>query len=225
MTRTRKPGLFIILTALTALVAAVLSVFMLPALAQENKKIPFEIDDGRAAAEPLARQPAQHRLGLGINLDFFPTIVSAVDGEFGLSIQPWFGIDQFKIRLNITHLRIPDSLVGSRFFYKNTANTFSLAVEYCFGNNFDGFTAGAGIGVWNNMVSHKYFNKKGISITPFLTLEGGYIWKFYNNLFIEPCLALDVMLTGQKIKIYGFGFKPLPVSGEITLKFGLNVDI
>ena len=209
------------------LLAAIIAMLAyLPARAQntDNKKIPFEIDEDRTTAESTSRI-GQHRLGLGINLDFFPTILSAVDREFGLSIQPWFGIDRFKVRLNITHMRIPDSLVGTRFFYKNTANTFSLAVEYCFGNNFDGFTLGAGIGVWNNMVNHRYLNRKGSSITPYLTLEGGYIWKFYNNLFIEPSLALDVMLTRQRISVYGFGFKPLPVSGEITLKFGINVDI
>lgn len=210
---------------LSALSAALIAAGSSPAQGQDTavKKIPFEIVDDKAPHS--SSQPVQHHLGLGVNLDFFPTIVSLVDTEFGLSIQPWFGIDQFKIRLSIVHLRIPNSLVGTRYFYKNDVNAFSLAVEYCFGKNFDGFTIGAGIGVWNNMVSHKYFNRKGSSITPFLTLEGGYIWKFYNNLFIEPCLALDVMLTGQKITIYGSRYKPLPVSGEISLKFGLNVDI
>jgi hypothetical protein len=223
MIRKTEYRLFIFLTA-AALAASCFVNQTAHAQGTAVKKIPFEIDDDRNPADSMT-QPARHRLGLGVNLDFFPTIVSVVDSEFGLSIQPWFGIDQFKIRLNIVHLRIPNSLVGTRYFYKNDANTFSLAVEYCFGNNFDGFTIGAGIGLWNNMVSHKYFNRKGSSFTPFLTIEGGYIWKFYNNLFIEPCLGLDVMLTGQKISIYGFGYKPLPVSGEITLKFGLNVDI
>jgi len=211
-----------LITFLSALSAAFIAAGIAPALGQDaaSKKIPFEIVDEKAPDSA-----AQHHFGLGVNLDFFPTIVSLVDTEFGLSIQPWFGIDRFKIRLNIVHMRIPNSLAGTRYFYKNDVNAFSLAVEYCFGQNFDGFTIGAGIGVWHNMVSHTFFNKKGSSITPFLTLEGGYIWKFYNNLFIEPCLALDVMLTRQKISIYGSSYKPLPVSGEITLKFGLNVDI
>ncbi|GEM_PF-827235 len=222
MSFTEKIKLFMCLSAVSA---ALIAAGGAPVLGQDTagKKIPFEIVDDRPPDS--ASQPAQHRLGLGVNLDFFPTIVSLVDTEFGLSIQPWFGIDRFKIRLNIVHMRIPNSLVGTRYFYKNDANAFSLAVEYCFGKNFDGFTIGAGIGVWNNMVSHKFFNKKGNSITPFLTLEGGYIWKFYHNLFIEPCLALDVMLTRQRISIYGSGYKPLPVAGEISLKFGLNVDI
>ncbi|MBP7735058.1 MAG: hypothetical protein KA369_03720 [Spirochaetes bacterium] len=211
---------------LSGAVVAALCLFNQPALGQENpnKKIPFEVIEDKTAGDSMA--PAkQLRLGLGVNLDFFPTVLSAVDGEFGLSIQPWFGIDRFKLRLNITHMRIPESLVGTRYFHKNSANTFSLVLEYCFGSNFDGFTVGAGVGVCNNMVSHRYFNRKGNSIAPFVTIEGGYIWKFYNNLFIEPCLALDVMVTGQKIKVWGFNYKPLPVTGEISIKFGINVDI
>ncbi len=211
---------------LLAAAVAVIAAGNTPAHGQDtpNKKMPFEVIDDKNGDDSITPS-IQHHLALGINIDFFPTILSVVDSEFGLSIQPWFGIDQFKIRINIVHMRIPNSLVGTRYFYKNNANTFSLAVEYCFGKNFDGFTIGAGIGLWSNMVSNKIFNKQGSSIAPFLTIEGGYIWKFYNNLYIEPCLALDVMLTKQKIRMYGFEYKPLPVSGEITLKFGLNVDI
>lgn len=211
---------------LAGAVVSALCLFNQPALGKENpdNKIPFEVIEDKSVGESPAPEQ-QRRLGLGVNLDFFPTVLSAVDGEFGLSIQPWFGIDRFKLRLNITHMRIPDSLVATRYFHKNSANTFSLVFEYCFGSNFDGFTVGGGVGVINNMVSHRYFNRKGNSITPFVTIEGGYIWRFYRNLYIEPCLALDVMVTGQKIKVWGFDYKPLPVTGEISLKFGINVDI
>ncbi len=220
-----------IVVFLAAASIAVAVLVTLPSSAQDTtrKKIPFEIveegpPDDAGKTDSMA-EPAGHRVALGVNLNFFPTVLSVIDGEFGLGIQPWFGIDQFKIRLDITHMRIPNSLAATRYFYKNDVNTFSLVVQYCFGKNFDGFSIGAGIGLWNNMVSHAFFNRKGSSIAPYLTIEGGYIWKFYNNLYIEPCLALDVMLTRQKIRIYGFEYKPFPVAGEIMLKFGINVDL
>jgi hypothetical protein len=214
---------FIVIIAATALLMTVAGNSPVHGQDAPNKKIPLEATDDRISADSMT-QTRQHRLAFGANLDFFPTILSAVESEFGLGIQPWFGIDHFKIRLDIRHMRIPDSLAETRYFYKNIVNTFSLVLQYCFGNFFDGFVIGAGIGVWNNMISLKYFNKKGSSITPYLTIEGGYIWKFYSNLYIEPSLSLDVMLTNQKIKVYGFDYEPLPVAGEITLKFGIYVD-
>jgi hypothetical protein len=120
---------------------------------------------------------------------------------------------------------MPDSIAGTRYFYKNNINSFSLMAEYIFGDNFDGFFIGSGFGIWQNTISHKYLNGKGSCTMPLFTLEGGYIWKFYKNLYLEPCLALDIMLTRQTISIYRFTYKPLSIAGEITIKFGLYVDI
>lgn len=189
----------------------------------QNNKIPLQTTDERVNSDSLTPLKL-HRFAFGANLDFFPTILSAIDSEFGLGIQPWFGVDHFKIRLDIRHMRIPDSLIETSYFHKNIVNTFSVVLQYCFGNSFDGFVLGAGIGAWNNMITLKYYDRKGSSIAPYLTIEGGYIWRFYSNMYMEPSLSLDVMLTDQTITVYGFHYKPLPVFGEITLKFGIFVD-
>lgn len=227
MTRLNKALLvFCILTA--AIAAALIAHSTLYAQDAESKKIPIEMIEGKQPDAPGSEQKTEtppRQLALGANLDFFPTILSAVDSEFGLAIQPWFGVNHFKIRIDIAHMRIPNDIVATKYFSKNNVNTFALVLQYCFGKNFDGFAIGGGIGVWNNMVSNKLFNKKGSSIVPYLTIEGGYIWRFYSNIYMEPCLAVDVMLTTHRINVYGYGFKPLPAAGEITLKFGIYVDI
>ncbi|OHD64987.1 MAG: hypothetical protein A2176_04335 [Spirochaetes bacterium RBG_13_51_14] len=200
----------------------------IPALAQDEakRKIPFEIEE-RSPDE--GTQPAlsrsQHRMALGVAIDPFPTVISAVDRRFGLSVQPWFGIDNFKVRIDITHLRMPDALAGTRYFYKNDIDMGAVILEFFFSKNFEGFRIGSGFGIWDNSISHKYFTKKGGSISAFFTIGGGYVWKFYKTLYIEPCLALDILLSKETISIYGFKYRPLPLSGEISLKFGLYFDI
>jgi hypothetical protein len=202
------------------LLASMLSSLSVLAQEKTNQKIPIEIVE-----QKTPERPAKHTMALGVNIDPFPTILSAVSRDFGLGIQPWFGIDHLKIRLDIAHVRIPDTIAATKYFYKNNSNSFSLVAEYMFGNNFDGFVLGYGFGIRQNTISHEFFRGMGNSNILFFTVEGGYIWKFYNNVYLEPCLSLDIMLTRQTISIFGFTYKPLPVAGEITVKFGLYVDL
>ena len=206
--------------AAVMLATCMMSGISLSAQDATDQKIPIRIIE-----EEIPEHAAQHALALGVNLDPFPTIISAFSREFGLEIQPWFGIDHYKIRFDIAHMRVPDTIAGTKYFYKNSCNSFSVMAEYIFGNNFDGFHIGAGIGVWHNTIRHKYFNVHGNIILPFLKIEGGYIWKFYKNLYLEPCAALDIMLMHKTISIYGFTYKPLPAAGEISVKFGVYVDL
>jgi hypothetical protein len=212
------------------------------ALAQEqpNQQIPYEVIDDATTDKNINQSTAPHKkhhMAIGVNIDPFPTILTAIESGFGLSLQPWFGVDQVKIRLDITHLKIPNDLVATKYFYLNNVNAFLIFIEYSFGKNFDGFVAGAGFGIWQNSVTQRDFKsvnsachynlikESASTVSPYISIEGGYIWKFYENLYIEPCLALDIMLTGQKMSLYGFHYKPLPVAGEITLKFGMYIDL
>jgi len=191
------------------------------ALAQEETRrtIPVEIE------EADAHVPRTYKAALGIAIDPFPVIMSAVDARFGLSVQPWFAIGYVKVRIDISHIRIPNAIAETKYFFKNEVNSAGIVGEGFFNKNFDGFKIGTGFGLCDTTISHRYFNKKGKSISAYWTIEGGYVWKFYKTLYIEPCLALNVMLSKNKISLYGFSYKQLPVLGEITLKFGLYFDI
>jgi hypothetical protein len=185
-----------------------------------DQKIPVQIIE-----EETPEQAQKHAMALGVNIDIFPTIVSAASRSFGLGIQPWFGINHFRIRFDVAHIRMPDTITGKNYFYKYNCNSFALAAEYTFGNNFDGFIIGAGIGIWQHAISHKHFNERGHRTVPFFAIEGGYIWKFYQNLYLEPCIALDIILGQKTITLYGFTYTTLPVAGEITVKFGIYLDL
>jgi len=206
--------------ATVMLAAFMISSLNLMAQDKSDQKIPIQIVE-----EETHDHAQKHTLALGANIDPFPTIVSAASRSFGLGIQPWFGIDHFKIRFDVAHLRVPDAVSGTKYFYKYNCNSFALSAEYMFGNNFDGFLVGAGIGIWQNAISQKYFNERGHDTALFVTVEGGYIWQFYQNLYLEPCVALDIMLGQKTISVFGFTYKPLPVAGEITVKFGIYLDL
>lgn len=200
----------------------------LPAAAQDNKaqKIPYEVIEDSSAERLADTAPIlTHRFCIGLSIDPFPMVLSAVDRQFGLGIQPWFGIDHVKIRLDISHFRVPNDIAGTRYFHKNNINTFGVSFEYFFSDNFEGFLIGGGFSFWANSISHKHINQRGSWIAPCISIEGGYVWRFHKNIFIEPCLALDIMLKHESVKILWFKYKALPVAGEITLKFGMHFDI
>lgn len=215
--RTRPPRVPYLLTCI---LSACLSIGI-PAFAQDEPKrtIPVEIE------EADAHVPRTYKAALGIAIDPFPIIMSAVDSRFGLSVQPWFGIGYIKVRLDITHIRIPNGIAATNYFFKNEVNSAGIVAEGFFNKNFDGFRIGTGFGLWDTTISHRYLNKKGKSISAYWTVEGGYVWKFYKTLYIEPGLALDVPLSSNRISLYGMSYRQLPVFGEITLKFGLYFDI
>ncbi|MBN2159455.1 MAG: hypothetical protein JW807_08675 [Spirochaetes bacterium] len=216
----------------TILYAAIITIAAIapltrPALGQDNKKqkIPYEIIEDIEARKAEEAAIKHHRLALGLSIDPFSSILSAVDRQFGIGIQPWFGIDRVKIRLDISHLRVPNDIAGTRYFHKNNINTFGISVEYFFSDNFEGFLIGGGFGFWANTISHKHFNQHASWMMPCLSVEGGYVWKFHKNVFIEPCLALNIMLKPETVKIFWFRYRALPAAGEITLKFGIHFDI
>jgi hypothetical protein len=217
-TRTTHRTMFVLL-ALLALFCAPSALKAAEKDEPEKRKIPVEIE------EPEVKVPRTHKAAMGIAIDPFPIIMSAVDGRFGLSVQPWFGIDYIKVRIDITHVRIPNAITGTKYFYKNENNIAGIVAEGFFNKNFDGFRIGTGIGLWDTTISRRYFNKKGKSISAYWTIEGGYVWKFYKTLYIEPCLSLDVPLSQNRISLYGSTYRQLPVIGEISLKFGLYFDI
>ncbi len=202
-----------------------LSVFLLTGISApaqdepEKRKIPIEIE------EADAHVPRTHKAAIGIAIDPFPVIMSAVDARFGLSVQPWFGIGYVKVRIDISHIRIPNAIAGTKYFFKNEVNSAGIVGEGFFNKNFDGFKVGTGFGLWDTTVSHRYFSKRGKSISAYWTIEGGYVWRFYKTLYIEPCIALNVMLSKNTISLYCNSYKQFPVFGEITLKFGLYFDI
>ena len=74
--------------------------------------------------------------------------------------------------------------------------------EGFFNKNFDGFKIGTGSACGHN--HQPPISTKRKSISAYWTIEGGYVWKFYKTLYIEPCLALNVMLSKNKISLYGF---------------------
>ncbi len=49
---------------------------------------------------------------------------------------------------------------------------------------------------------------------------GGYIWKFWGNLYLNPWVAVHVPMNSPRIVLGGHRYEPLPVSGEISLKVG-----
>jgi|GEM_PF-862393 len=177
-----------------------------------------EADESAAGDRP--------RLALGFTLDLLPTVLSAVAGEFGMSGQTWVGIEHVRLRLVGGQMYMPQFLIGGDGFrdQKNTVGAF--IVDYVFGRHFDGWWVGTGFELWMNEIGNKYApGQKARWNNMVWTAGGGYIWRAVDNFYIEPWAALHVPMNNQNIDMAGHKFKPMPVSGEVSLKIGYFFDL
>src|SRR5216110_437859 len=100
----------------------------------------------RADDDGLARP---RRLAVGVQLDLFPTVISAVAGHLGYAPQVWAGVDRVRLRLVGAHLEPPDALAfAPDGFRRPTTTVLAAVIDYTFGPRFDGFWVGAGFENW-----------------------------------------------------------------------------
>ncbi len=180
------------------------------------------IVESRLDAPPL---PSRRKLALGFTLDLLPVAMSAASGHFGMSGQTWVGIDSIKIRLVGARMNMPDFLVGNDAFGDQQTTVGALIVDYVFGEAFDGWWVGTGFELWENRIVHKSSAATQRWLNLVYTLGGGYIWKFYDNLYLNPWVGLHVPINNPRIHAGSDSFKPLPVSGEVSLKIGYYFDL
>ena len=157
---------------------------------------------------------------LGYEVDLFPTAISATAGETGYAFQTWAGIDRVKIRLVGAHLVLPDSLAGNDNFEDREMTVGALIFDYVFGENFQGFWFGTGVELWQNRIRHTGSGEQADWITGVLTAGGGYIFKVYGNLYLNPWAALHYVMNNREIVIAGDSFEQSPVQFSVSLKIG-----
>jgi len=197
--------------------------------AQDQKNVAVAEDGSRPpAGKPLEESTVsgRPRLALGFTLDLLPTALSAAAGRFGMSGQTWLGIEHVRLRLVGGQMYMPQCLIGGDGFknHKNTVGAF--IVDYVFGEHFDGWWVGTGFELWMNEIGNRHApDQKARWDNLVWTLGGGYIWRAVDNFYIEPWAAIHVPMNNRNISLAGREFKPMPVSGEVSLKIGYFFDL
>ncbi len=158
----------------------------------------------------------QSNLTVGFEIDALPYITG------GYYFSSWVGINKHKQRIRpvIAKVNIPDFMFDTDAFNRNTIQVYAIVVDYFFKPDFKGFLIGTGIEYWDGEIEDNFSETAKYSNWIF-TLGVGYVWKFWDNLYINPWLAAHVRIAGdEEVQVGFFTFLTPFITPQISVKIG-----
>lgn len=151
---------------------------------------------------------------IGFELDMLPFISGGYYGSV------WYGFDNFRLREVIAKTTVPEFMLD-KGFKDNELMVYAVIADYFFEKNFKGFWIAAGMEYWDSEIAHETETQITIYSNTVFTAGGGYVWKFYENFYLNPWAAFHVIVAGDKdIKVGNHIFNPAVFTPEISLKIG-----
>jgi hypothetical protein len=151
---------------------------------------------------------------LGTELDLLPYISG------GYYLSAWYGIDQFRFRAILTKTTVPQFAVADGYT-DNKLNVYAFITDYFFKKNFEGFWIGTGLEYWDSQITYEAENQTASYNNTVFTLGGGYVWKFYDNFYLNPWVAFHYIIAGYKeVQVGSSTFKPNVFTPEASIKIG-----
>lgn len=158
--------------------------------------------------------PLVTRQTFGTELDLLPFISG------GYYASAWYGIDNFRFRTILTKTTVPQFVV-TEGYQNNKLKVYAFIADYFFKKNFEGFWIGSGIEYWDSKITHKTDNLTASYHNTVFTMGGGYVWKFYDNFFLNPWVAFHYIIAGDKeVRIGRNIYKPNLFTPEASIKIG-----
>jgi hypothetical protein len=154
---------------------------------------------------------------LGLELDALPYISGGYYGSV------WYGFDHFRIRGVVTKTTVPEFMLPEDY-KNNRLKVFAFIVDYFPQLEFHGLWIGSGLETWNSTIEHENENVSSSYSNTVFTAGGGYVWKFYNNFYLNPWGAAHVIIAGdKKVAVGVHTYKPSIFTGEVSLKIGWHL--
>lgn len=173
------------------------------------------------AADPGAEQGT----AVGAELDLLPTVLSAVDGQLGGGGNLWVGRDRLRLRAVGTHVEFPEGALTPSGFEDRRLTVAAGIVDVFLRPGFSGAWVGGGVEYWWNTIGSPAGPGTASWESWVLTLGGGYVWKIWGNLYLNPWAAGHLLLSRPEVTLYGARWKPSALTGEISLKIGWYVRL
>jgi hypothetical protein len=179
-----------------------------------------------AAAAPAvavaadAARSAPDRVALGLEVDLLPTVLSAADGQLGVGGNLGVGYDRLRLRAVGTQVYFPPGSLTPTGFQDRELTVAAGIVDYFFSPGFEGPWLGAGFEYWWNTIGSPSGPATASWSSGVFTLGGGYVWKVWGNLYLNPWFAGHLLLSRPEVTLDGATWTPAPLSAEVSLKIG-----
>jgi hypothetical protein len=116
---------------------------------------------------------------MGFEVDALPYIT---DGYYG---SVWVGHNHFRFRAVVAKVETPDFFVKDGFT-NNEIQAYAVVVDYFFKPDFKGWWTGGGLEYWDSKIQTDAKLETAKYNNTIFTVGGGYVWKFYKNLYLNP---------------------------------------
>jgi hypothetical protein len=174
------------------------------------------VGPARAAGDAPAGAP----LAVGVELDLLPVALSAIDGQVGGGANVWIGRDRVRLRAVGAYIAFPPGALTPSGFEDRELTVAAGIVDVFLQPGFEGPWAGAGLERW--------WSRSGSPAGPgtaswsswVATLGGGFVWKVWRGLYLNPWAAGHLLLSEPEVMLYGATWKPARLSAEVSLKLG-----
>ena len=151
---------------------------------------------------------------VGFELDALPYLTGGYYGSV------WVGHNHFRYRAIVTKLETPDFFVKDGFT-NNEIQAYTVIVDYFFKNDFKGWWIGAGLEYWDSKIQTDAKLETAKYNNTMFTVGGGYVWKFYNNFYLNLWVAGHLRLAGDnEVLLDNSTFKTSLFTPEFSIKVG-----
>lgn len=133
---------------------------------------------------------------VGLEADALPFATGGHNGSI------WYGQDKFRLRGHIAKINTPGIFLRDGF-EKDSLSVYGLNIEYFVEDNFEGFWIGSGIQYWEGSVGHIAETARGKYEYIRMPIVGGYVWKFFPNLYLNCWGGFYLFVQGDKEILVG----------------------
>lgn len=156
----------------------------------------------------------QSAMSIGIEADVLPYATG------GYYASAWLSQNHFRYRAIITKVSVPQFMLQEGFT-NNNMMVYALITDYFFDTGVNKWWIGAGIEYWDAEIQTDYRKQTTKYESYIATIGGGYVFKVYRNLYINPWVALHATIaTDNNIVVDDLVYKPAFLTPEGSLKIG-----
>jgi len=172
------------------------------------------------AAPVAAAGQGRKQVASGLELDLLPVVLSAVDGEPGIGGSVWIGTDRMRLRAVGAAISFPPGTFTPSGFENRKLAVAAGIVDYFFRPRFAGPWIGAGFEYWWNRIGSPSGPDTADWSSWVFTVGGGYVWKIWGELYLNPWVGGHLLLSRPAVTLYGATWPPSLFSAEVSLKIG-----